>query len=281
MKIDLAKRLSYSMCLLIFVIMYTVSAVLFSLLSFVSLTDGKLTFAKRLNVVKEMILPEGGTILDSYFFDTLCFSSLPNEETVTEIKSGYTVILDPGHGGPDPGASGKTGEAEKLLNLSVAEKTADHLRLRGVNVIMTRETDIWLADENASHKKHSDVTNRVKFCKEHKNDAFVSIHMNSFPQESCKGTQVFYSANSEDSRILAETLKRNVSALLQPDNSRAVKDAGSSIYVLDRIESCAVLIECGFLSNYDDAVLLNNEEYQNKLAFVIAGSIYEYLNRKQ
>ncbi len=281
MKTPFKKRLSYSICLLIFVLIYTVSAVIFSLLSFVSLSDGKLSFSKRLNVVKELLPYDSVDILDSYFFKTLAFASLPDNEAVSENETGYTVIIDPGHGGPDPGAGGITGEAEKLLNYSVAEKTADFLKLRGVNVIMTRESDIWLADENASHKKHSDVTNRVKFCREHENDAFVSIHMNSFPQENCKGTQVFFSSNSADSRKLAETVRNNVTSLLQPDNKREIKEAGSSIYILDRIDTCAILIECGFISNYDEAVLLNKGEYQNKLAFVIAGSIYEYLNMKQ
>ena len=281
MKISFTKRLSYSICLLIFVLIYTVSAVLFSLLSFVSLSDGKLSFQKRLETVKEIFSPEGKGIFDFFSFEECTLSDISEEDIGTKTKCGYTVILDPGHGGPDPGAIGVTGEAEKLLNYSVAEKTANFLRLRGVNVIMTREDDLWLADENALHKKHSDVTNRVKFCRENENDAFVSIHMNSFSQESCKGTQIFFSPNSSDSRTLAETVKNNVISLLQPENKRETKESGSSIYILDRIETCAILIECGFISNYDEAVLLNNEEYQNKLAFVIAGSIYQYLNTNQ
>jgi len=279
MKIPFIKRLSYSISLLIFVIIYTVSAVIFSLFSFISLEDGKLSFTKGLGVFKELFDRSNDTFFDACFSGG-DLSALTSADSPASSETGYTVILDPGHGGPDPGANGITGEAEKHLNLSLSMKTAEFLKLYGINVILTRDSDIWLADENASHKKHSDVTNRVRFCKEHENDAFVSIHMNSFPQESCKGAQVFYSS-SEESRRLAEIISGNITSRLQTDNKRQIKEAGSSIFILDRTDTCSVLIECGFVSNYDEAVLLNDDKYQNKLAFIIAGAINEYLNTKQ
>jgi len=187
------------------------------------------------------------------------------------------IFIDPGHGGPDPGASGITGEAEKHLNLSISKDIAEHLRAYGVQVLLTREDDRWLAEENASHKKHSDVSSRVEFARSTLSDAFISIHMNAFPQEDCKGTQVFYSPNSPESKLLGEVIQKNTVSLLQPNNNRLAKKAGSSIYVLDKIETCAVLIECGFISNYEEAMMLNDGKYRNKLAFVIASSIYEYL----
>ncbi|MPN53696.1 hypothetical protein SDC9_201362 [bioreactor metagenome] len=101
--------------------------------------------------------------------------------------------------------------------------------------------------------------------------------MNKYPLESCRGLQVFYSANAPESKLLAEMIKNTVTSSIQPDNNRTCKKAGDSIFVLDRIETCAVLVECGFLSNYEESRLLQSEAYQNRLAFVLAAAIRNYL----
>ena len=193
-------------------------------------------------------------------------------------KSGgyvYRVVVDPGHGGPDGGADGVRGENEKTLNLSVAKKTASFLKLHGVDVVMTRENDVWLADEDAKHKKHSDVENRVKIGASSGADAFVSIHMNSYPLESCSGLQVFYGKKDGKSGVLAEKITSLVREKLQPGNRRIPKE-DPGIYVLENAAGTAVLVECGFISNYDEAALLNDAAYQDKLAFVIAEAVFSF-----
>ncbi|MEA4833279.1 MAG: N-acetylmuramoyl-L-alanine amidase [Oscillospiraceae bacterium] len=187
------------------------------------------------------------------------------------------VIIDAGHGGADGGARGVTGVEEKDINLALSLKTASFLRMYGINVLLTRETDQMLNIPGAKSRKLSDVTERVKFCRENPNNAFVSIHMNKYPLESCRGLQVFYSANAPESKLLAEMIKNTVTSSIQPDNNRTCKKAGDSIFVLDRIETCAVLVECGFLSNYEESRLLQSEAYQNRLAFVLAAAIRNYL----
>ncbi len=205
------------------------------------------------------------------------FSSHNAAETVREYSDRITVVIDAGHGGIDGGAE-QDGVFEKDLNLQISQKIRDNLLLYDVDCVMTRTEDVLLSDEDASGKKHSDLTNRVKMTKSCQNPVFVSIHMNKFPISKYSGLQVFFSGNNQKSEALAIKLQDNVVSFLQPYNNRQVKKAGSNIFVLDRLECPAVLVECGFLSNPDELQLLCSEEYQNKLAFLISASIIEYLS---
>jgi N-acetylmuramoyl-L-alanine amidase len=116
----------------------------------------------------------------------------------------------------------------------------------------------------------------VELAKEYPDAIFISIHMNTLPIEKYKGLQVFFSNNDPRSKILANTIQKDTKGLLQSDNNRESKDAKGSIYLLDRIGGCAVLVECGFLSNREEASLLRDGEYQKKLAFVLSRSILSF-----
>ncbi|MBQ9745886.1 MAG: N-acetylmuramoyl-L-alanine amidase [Clostridia bacterium] len=188
-----------------------------------------------------------------------------------------TVIIDAGHGGRDGGASAEDGVLEKDLNLAVALRLRALLSTLDVNVVMTRETDVMLADENSAHKKRDDLNARLAMAGKYENCIFVSIHMNKFPVEKYSGLQVYYSKNNEESRVLAETIQARASEFLQKGNARTVKAADSSIYILHHIEVPAVLVECGFLSNPEEAALLQTEAYQNKLAAVIFAAVAEHI----
>lgn len=192
------------------------------------------------------------------------------------------VIIDAGHGGEDGGAVGKNGVYEKDLNLLIAADLRDMLSAEGIETVMTRETDIMLYDKTVNYKgrkKMLDLAARLKIAESYENCIFVSIHMNSFPEERYSGLQVYYSPNHTDSAILAESIQNSVSAYLQPENSRSVKKAGSNIYLLDRISSPAVLIECGFISNYEECELLSSKEYRQKLTLLIFCGICEYISQ--
>lgn len=192
-------------------------------------------------------------------------------DALSEVHSSATVILDAGHGGFDSGANVGT-VYEKSLNLAIVEKIKNVLSLYDVNVVLTRNDDKALAET-----KRDDLLNRVKTANQYDDALFVSVHMNKFPIEKYCGLQVFYSRNSSFSEALALKIQSNNQEMLENDNRRTVTKSNSSIYILDRLQCPAVLIECGFLSNYADFVKLTNDEYQNKLAFVIANSIIEYL----
>lgn len=198
----------------------------------------------------------------------------PNPIDVWKEK-GVTVILDAGHGGEDGGASGKNGVLEKDLNLDLTKRICDLLDSAGINTVMTRTDDRLLYDPLSDYKgrkKILDMQERLKIANGSEDAIFVSVHMNSFPQEKYSGLQVYYSKNNADSVDLARSVQQNVSTYLQPDNQREIKP-GNDIFLLDRLSSPAILIECGFLSNEEECNLLSTEEYRDKLAFYIFYSI--------
>lgn len=215
-------------------------------------------------------------LFSMFFLSRKLFYDKIGVETLYEDTDNVTVVLDAGHGGADGGAS-VGGVNEKDINLQIVKKISDFLSVFDVNVVFTRSEDKLLADDDSIHKKQDDLFNRVRLTKELDEPIFVSIHTNNFSDKQYKGLQVFYSPNHPYSEALALIIQSNNSEYLECDNSRKVKKSSSSIYVLDRLFTPAVLIECGFLSNDDDRAKLSNEDYQNKLAFVIANSIIEYI----
>jgi len=190
------------------------------------------------------------------------------------------ILLDAGHGGEDGGAVGVGGLVEKDLNLAVTLKVETYLRAMGYQTILTRATDTDLHDSAASNvraRKTTDIHNRFRLMEALRDkDLFVSIHMNKFPGSAAHGTQVFYSKNTPQSAVLAESIQRSVVRLVQPGNTRQVKPSGDSIYLLYYAKKTAVLVECGFLSNAGDAEKLQQDDYQNQIAFAIACGILEY-----
>lgn len=210
--------------------------------------------------------------------ESMYTSSIQNAQADEKI----TVVLDAGHGGEDGGAIGVTGVYEKDLNLSITLKIGEHLKAQGINVIYTRTEDILLYDRNTDYKnrkKSLDLAARVKIASEIPNCMFVSIHMNSFSQSKYSGLQVYYSKNNSNSYLLAKGVQSRIKNELQPQNSRKITEATSRIYLLDQLECPAVLIECGFISNYEECRLLTTEIYQNQLAKCISDEIANYVEK--
>lgn len=190
-------------------------------------------------------------------------------------RSSITIVIDAGHGGEDGGTSSKEGVLEKDLNLSVATKLKDILASSGFDVVMTRSDDKMLYDPNEDYvgrKKILDMRERVRIASMYEDSIFVSIHMNAFPEEKYSGLQVYYSANDERSIELAQAIQSTVHSLIQQNNDRKIK-CGKDIFLLDRIKTPAVLVECGFLSNAEEAKRLTDDIYQSQLAFCIFLSI--------
>ena len=193
----------------------------------------------------------------------------------------FTIIVDAGHGGRDGGASADDdGTLEKHLNLAVAKKLAALLETANVRVVMTREDDIELADPSSSHKKLDDFKARIAIAEQYENALFVSIHMNKFPIAKYSGLQVYYSVDNPGSRVLAGQIQSDSAAYLRVKNERKIKPAGDSIYILSHLEMPAVLVECGFLSNYEEKERLKTEDYQRELAMSLYTSILTYLSQQ-
>ncbi len=191
---------------------------------------------------------------------------------------GKVIVLDAGHGGEDSGAVGVDGTLEKDLNLMMCMQIKDILSSLGYKVVLTRDEDrlLYSDSENIKGKrKHFDLKNRYLIANEYDTAVFVSIHMNKYPVEKYSGTQVYYSKNNSLSRNIAAGIQRNTAAYLQPNNKREIKASNGSIYLLDRLECPAVLIECGFLSNIDECKCINDPAYRKKLAFIVSYSLIE------
>ncbi len=191
-------------------------------------------------------------------------------------ESGKTVVIDAGHGGFDSGKVGLKGVLEKDINLAIALKLRTLLEQEGITVIMTRETDDGLYDEGEANKKQQDMKRRCSLINEAKPRAAVSIHQNSFTQESVKGPQVFYYETSVEGKRLAEILQNTLNELLEISRPREMK-ANDTYYLLRKTEVPTVIVECGFLSNQEEAALLSTEEYQNRTAEAICKGILAYL----
>ena len=196
-----------------------------------------------------------------------------------------TIIIDAGHGGFDGGTSAAGGTIEKDINLNISLYLRDYLEFLGYKTVLTREGDISLEDEGLSTirtRKTSDIHNRMKLMEKTDNAIFVSIHQNHFSVEKYKGLQVFYSPNfSEKSSLLATDIQENVVELLQPDNDRQITECGTSVFLIYNAVKPAVLVECGFLSNEEEASLLKTEEYQKRIAFAIALGIQDYVRNEK
>ncbi len=187
------------------------------------------------------------------------------------------VVIDAGHGGSDPGKVGINGALEKDINLNVALLVKQFLEANDVEVVLTRETEEGLYDENASNKKVQDMKRRVSIIEQTDPTLTVSIHQNSYPEEYVHGAQVFYYDTSVEGKELAELIQERLVEDIDPLNHRQVK-ANDSYYLLKKTASPIVIVECGFLSNSEEAAKLCDPLYQEKLAWAIHLGILQYLN---
>ena len=189
------------------------------------------------------------------------------------------VVIDAGHGGIDPGKVGVNDALEKEINLNIAMHLKDLLEQNDITVVMTREEDKDLASENATSRKNEDLRARVQLIANTQPIVVVSIHQNSYPEEDVDGAQVFYYSGSEEGKLLGTMIQEQLKKEIDDGNHRVAK-ANKDYYLLKCSSSPAVIVECGFLSNYKEAELLITEEYQKKLAFAIHLGILQYIETK-
>lgn len=210
------------------------------------------------------------------FFQNVVYSACSSSDINSNSK--FTILIDPGHGGIDGGAETKDGILEKNINLKISNKLRDELKKEGYKVLMTRDSDkgLYTEDGRIRKKKIEDLNNRAKMKKDTNCNLFISIHLNMFPQAKYYGAQVWYSKN-EESRKLAKILQQNLIKDLDSTNKRQEKAALNLYKVLRENDTMpSVIVECGFLSNYDEKERLNSDIYQDKIAKSIANSIKEY-----
>lgn len=202
-----------------------------------------------------------------------------SQRTCVSLQTGV-VLIDPGHGGFDGGTVAEDGTQEKHLNLAVALYLRDMLRICGVPVEMTRQTDVGLEEDSSAsirNKKVSDMRQRLSMY--NAASLVISIHQNHFSVPKYYGTQLFYSANHPDGAVLAENIRKTIVEWIQPQNTRELKQATDGIYLLYHTATPAVLVECGFLSNEDERNKLKLPAYQQQMAFGIMAGYWEFQSR--
>ena len=187
---------------------------------------------------------------------------LDERETSASVsETGSVIVLDPGHGGVDAGKIGINNAEEKEINLKISLKIKKLLEGNGITVVMTRTDDNRLADT-----QKEDLKERVRIMNEEQPALAVSIHQNSYQGAGVRGPQVFYYAGSKEGKTAAGILqeKLNQNALSQSDEKE-----NNSYYILKNTEVPVVIVECGFLSNADEAAELVSDEYQDAMAAAV------------
>ena len=187
--------------------------------------------------------------------------------------SGKTIVIDPGHGGKDPGTISDT-IYEKDINLAISKALEIELAKAGASVILTRDDDYDLSVPNARWRKKSDFDNRINLINNSKADLYLSIHLNYLTNSAYSGPQVFF--DNEETKDLAtiiqDTLNKNL------NTKREIKKIPTKTYMYDKLIIPGVLIECGFLSNNTEKNKLITEQYQQKIASLIKDAIITYFN---
>ena len=185
-------------------------------------------------------------------------------------KSDKVVIVeDPGHGGEDPGKVGSKDVLEKDLILEIAKRVRDLLEEVDIEVVMTREND------KVPDAKKQDLNQRIQLINDTNPTMTLCIHQNSFPDASVKGAQVFYHTVTEEAEDIASVIQERLREL-DPDNTREIKE-NDTYYMLKNAKVPTVIVECGFLTNPEEATKLTQEEYQQQLAHAICEGIVKWL----
>ena len=224
---------------------------------------------KKIGIIL-LIIFLGGIVAGSQMLAEMLYKAGIAEETTAAVGKPL-VVIDSGHGGSDPGKIAVNGVLEKDINLKIAVKTKSLLEEYGIEVIMTREDENGIADS-----KMEDMKKRIEIINENDPQLCVSIHQNSYTQADIHGAQVFYYTHSTEGEKAAEIIQ---STLLSVNSANTrQKKANDTYYILKKAKSPVVIVECGFLSNPEEAELLNTEEYQQKMAEAIAEGVFKYLS---
>ncbi len=190
----------------------------------------------------------------------------------------FRVIVDAGHGEPDGGAVGVGGTLEKDINLKISLKLKEVLESKDIEVVMTRMGDRALYEDEESsirEKKRSDMNMRRAIMEKSGADLFVSIHMNSFGNQSANGLHIFYAKNHPETEPLAKEIQERI-ADITGAKTHTVKTADESLFLMKKPPVPSILAECGFLSNADEEKKLKDETYQSKIAWAIAEAIDDF-----
>lgn len=188
----------------------------------------------------------------------------------------YTIVLDAGHGGRDAGCSGRdTDVKESDLNLAIVKKLKKQLTNYGFNVVLTRENKSGLYSQNVDNYKKDDMQKRADKILKSKAHLVISVHQNSFPDRYQRGAQAFYLKGDTDGESFAKSLQKQFVKLLP--HARSEANFGD-YYMLKVVNVPTVIVECGYLTNPEEERLLQNDIYQDRIAYSILCGIVDYFD---
>ena len=220
------------------------------------------------------------------FFALICCAVIADRSVTTlvennQISNRNCVIIDPGHGGVDGGATSCTGVLESEINLQISLKLNDLMHLIGIDTVLIRDSDcsVYTQGNTIAQKKISDLKERVRIVNNTENALLISVHQNHFSDGRYYGPQVFYGKIGESSTLARKMQSALINSLCSECNRKAKPSSG--VYLLNEIKCEGILIECGFLSNYEEEVKLRSSDYQMKLCCVIAATCANYLNNRE
>lgn len=227
----------------------------------------------------------GALVLATSVAVPTAFSLIGRSNEAVPVIADYTqqkpvIILDAGHGGIDGGCSTADGVPEKGINLNILLTLRDMLEINGYEVKVTRDSDKSIHDkgiEGIANQKSSDMDNRLEIFNSEPDAVCISIHQNQFTDPKYSGAQMFYSDSNNSNEQLAGILQKKFAEYLQPENTREIKLCGKELFLCYYSDNPTVMVECGFLSNPEEAELLKTEEYQRKVAFTIFSGLNEFI----
>lgn len=203
--------------------------------------------------------------------------SIEKDEVIEEKMeyNGTIIVIDPGHGGYDPGKVAINGVLEKDINLAISLLVEEKLTQKGYEVIMTRDTDTSMKESGTDLGKVQDLEARVQVINQSGAALAISIHQNSYITEDIQGAQVFYYENSQEGESAAGVMQ-NALLTVDPNNRRQIK-SNQSYYLLKRTLIPTIIVECGFLSNREEADKLCEGGYQENVAASIVSGVEKYI----
>ena len=209
-----------------------------------------------------------GAIIASWKLSELT-ANVSKEEKKAK-KDQVVIVVDPGHGGEDPGKVGNNDVLEKDLNLQIAKKVKKLLEEAGIKIVMTRTND------KVPDAKKEDLNQRVQLINDTKPKLALCIHQNSYPDAKIKGAQVFYHTITPEAEDVASIVQEQLRTV-DPTNTRQIKE-NDTYFMLKNTQVPTIIVECGFLTNPDEAAKLTQEDYQDKLAQAICEGVVKWLN---
>ena len=245
------------------------------------------------NTLKNFFFPNNQFHIIIFLIETVCIclgtvlllpqiplptlsESLFLKKSAASLPSKFTIVIDAGHGGKDPGKVGVSGTLEKDINLKIALYLRNLLQAQDIEVILTRDEDEELST-SSTKRKASDMKQRVSLIEGSDADAVISIHQNSYTAPQVYGAQCFYYSDSKEGKALADILQNQIINSTNQTKIRTVK-SNNDYYLLKYSPLPTVIVECGFLSNPEEEKLLLTEKYQRKMAWAIHMGIIKYLN---